>query len=112
MSSDQRLSKGFCWPARVEPGEVETEEREAVLWVFEVAVVAVELDERIRRGMWCGLLMVRVRLAVLLLPLALLLLLLPLPLPLLMLVLGRRVVTLLLALFMVMLKDRLDLRGW
>ena len=107
MSSDQRLSKGFCWPARVEPGEVETEEREAV-WVFEVAVVAVELEERIRRGMWCGLLMIRVRLAVLLLPLALLLL----PLPLLMLVLGRRVVTLLLALFMVMLKDRLDLRGW
>ena len=109
MSSDQRLSKGFCWPARVEPGEVETEEREAVLFVFEVAVVAVELEERIRRGMWCGLLMVRVRLAVLLLPLALLLLLLPLPL--LMLVLGRRVVMLLLA-FMLMLKDRLDLRGW
>ena len=107
MSSDQRLSKGFCWPASVEPGEVETEEREA-LWVFEVAVVAVELEERIRRGMWCGLLMIRVRLAVLLLPLALLLL----PLPLLMLVLGRRVVTLLLALFRVMLKDRLDLRGW
>ena len=74
--------------------------------------MAVELEERIRRGMWWGLLMVRVRLAVLLLPLALLLLLLPLPLPLLMLVLGRRVVTLLLALFRVMLKDRLDLRGW
>ena len=109
MSSDQRLSKGFCWPARVEPGEVETEEREAVLFVFEVAVVAVELEERIRRGMLWGLLMVRVRLAVLLLPLALLLSLLPLPL--LMLVLGRRVVMLLLA-FMLMLKDRLDLRGW
>ena len=73
-----------------------------------MAVVADELEERIRRGMWCGLLMIRVRLAVLLLPLALLLL----PLPLLMLVLGRRVVTLLLALFRVMLKDRLDLRGW
>jgi hypothetical protein len=93
----------------VEPGEVETEEREAVLFVFEVAVVAVELEERIRRGMLWGLLMVRVRLAVLLLPLALLLSLLPLPL--LMLVLGRRVVMLLLA-FMLMLKDRLDLRGW
>ena len=105
MSSDQRLSKGFCWPARVEPGEVETEEREAV-WVFEVAVVAVELEERIRRGMWWGLLMVRVRLVVLLLPLALLLVLPPL---LLMLVLGRRVV---MVLFMSMLRDRLDLRGW
>jgi hypothetical protein len=81
-----------------------------------VAVVAVELEERIRRGMWCGLLMVRVRRVVLLLPRTLvLLLLLPLPLPLLMLVLGRRVVIvllLMLLMFMLMLKDRLDLRGW
>ena len=70
-----------------------------------MAVVADELEERIRRGMWWGLLMVRVRPPVVLpLPRALLLALL-----LLMLVLGRRVVT---ALFMLVLKDRLDLRGW
>jgi hypothetical protein len=104
VSSDHRLSRGFCWPARVEPGEVETDDREVV---FAVAVVADELEERIRKGMWWGLLMVRVRpLVVLLLPLALLLVLPPL---LLMLVLGRRVV---MVLFMSMLRDRLDLRGW
>jgi hypothetical protein len=104
VSSDHRLSRGFCWPARVEPGEVETDDREVV---FAVAVVADELEERIRKGMWWGLLMVRVRpLVVLLLPLALLLALPPL---LLMLVLGRRVV---MVLFMLMLRDRLDLRGW
>lgn len=104
MSSDHRLRRGFCWPARVEPGEVETDDREVV---FAVAVVADELEERIRKGMWWGLLMVLVRpLVVLLLPLALLLALPPL---LLMLVLGRRVV---MVLFMLMLKDRLDLRGW
>jgi hypothetical protein len=97
----------------VEPGEVETEEREVV---FAVAVVARELEERMRRGMWWGLLIVRVRplpLVVLLLFRALVLALPPL---LLMLVLGRRVVMVLwllvMLLFMVMLKDRLDLRGW
>jgi hypothetical protein len=101
----------------VEPGEVETEEREVV---FAVAVVALELEERMRRGMWWGmwwgLLIVRVRplpLVVLLLFRALVLALPPL---LLMLVLERRVVMVLwllvMLLFMVMLKDRLDLRGW
>ena len=84
--------------------------------VFAVAVVALELEERMRRGMWWGLLIVRVRplpLVVLLLFRALVLALPPL---LLMLVLGRRVVMVLwllvMLLFMVMLKDRLDLRGW
>lgn len=45
VSSDQRLRSGFCWLAMVEPGEVDMDERQVV------AVVAVELEERIRRGM-------------------------------------------------------------
>jgi hypothetical protein len=45
VSSDQRLSNGFCWLAIVEPGEVDIEERAVV-------DVAVELEERIRRGIW------------------------------------------------------------
>lgn len=43
MSSDQRLSSGFCWLAIVEPEEVDIDERAVV-------EVAVELEERIRRG--------------------------------------------------------------
>jgi hypothetical protein len=106
VSSDHRLSRGFCWPARVEPGDVEVDDRDVV---FAVAVVAEELEERIRRGMCCGLLLIRVRPLILQLPLPLIL---QLPLPLLlMLALGRRVVMLLALLFMLMLKDRLDLRG-
>jgi len=94
VSSDQRLSSGFCWPAREDPGEVETDEREVV---FTVAVVAVELEDRMRRGMrWAPL-------EHLPLPPPL-----PLPvLPLLMLALGMRVVT-----TMLLLKERLGLRGW
>lgn len=80
VSSDQRLSSGFCWPAIVEPGDVEVDEREVV---FIVDVVAVELEERMRRGMrWEEVVVV---------------------LPLLMLTLGRREV---------LLKERLGLRGW
>ena len=90
MYSDQRLSSGFCWPAIVEPGEVEAEEREVV---FAVAVVAVELDDRTRNGMrWA--------------PLEHLPLPLPLPVLLLMLALGMQVVA------MLLLKDRLEVRGW
>jgi hypothetical protein len=48
VSSDQRLSSGFCWLAIVEPGELENDERDVV---FIVVVVAVELEERIRSGM-------------------------------------------------------------
>jgi hypothetical protein len=72
VSSDQRLRSGFCWPAIVEPGEVDIDDREVVLKVF---VVADELEERMRSGM-------RRESRVLL------------PLPLLMLVLGRREVVL------------------
>jgi hypothetical protein len=79
VSSDQRLSSGFCWLVIVEPGEVDIEERAVV-------EVAVELEERMRREMR------RVLSRELMLPL-------------LMLVLGRREVVLLL-------KERLGLRGW
>jgi hypothetical protein len=80
VSSDQRLSSGFCWLVIVEPGEVDIDDRAVV-------DVAVELEERMRRGMR------RVLSLELMLP------------PLLMLVLGRREVVLLL-------KERLGLRGW
>jgi len=81
VSSEQRLSSGFCWLAFVEPGDVDIDEREVVLTV---AVVAVELEERIRSG-------IRRESRVLL------------PLPLLILALGRRDV---------LLKERLGFRGW
>jgi hypothetical protein len=45
VSTDQRLSNGFCWLAIIEPGEVDTDERAVV-------EVAVELEERICRGIW------------------------------------------------------------
>lgn len=76
VSSLHRLSSGFCWLAMVEPGDVEIDER---------CVVAVELEERMRKGMR--------RVCVLL------------PLLLLMLRLGRRVEG-------GLLKVRLGLRGW
>ena len=79
VSSDQRLSSGFCWLAIVEPGDVDIDERAVV-------EVAVELEERMRRGMR------RVLSREPMLP------------PLLMLVPGRREV--------VLLKERLGLRGW
>jgi hypothetical protein len=72
VSSDQRLRSGFCWPAIVEPGDDDIDEREVVLNVF---VVADELEDKIRSGM-------RRESRVLL------------PLPLLMLVLGKREVLL------------------
>jgi hypothetical protein len=72
VSSDQRLRSGFCWPAIVEPGDVDIDEREVVLNVF---VVADELEDKIRSEIRRESRML-------------------LPLPLLMLVLGKREVLL------------------
>ena len=45
VSSDHRLSSGFCAAQTLEPGDVLMEERARVVFV------AVELEDRMRRGM-------------------------------------------------------------